>query len=129
MSKWWPCTREISNSIKSKLIKKHFFYTFPPTNVSFHIYSSFKTFENIVYLLYIIINCNIDNPTYDMHLFYTYLLPHGDFAKIIMLGSLIPLLVPISIEPIVIWTELKYNLSIHSEIRICCFGVMQRYFI
>ena len=45
--------------------------------------------------------CNIDNLKYDMHLF-TYLLPHGDFAKIIMLGSLIPLLVPISIEPIVI---------------------------
>lgn len=30
----------------------------------------------------IIIYCNIDNPTYDMHLFYTYLLPLGDFAKI-----------------------------------------------
>ena len=72
---------------------------FPPTNVSFHIYSSFKTIENIVYLLYIIITyCNIDNPTYDMHLFYTYRLPHGDF---IILGSLVPLLFPISIESIV----------------------------
>ena len=78
--------------------KSIFFYTFPPTNVSFHIYSSFKTFENIVYLLYIIINCNIDNPTYDMHLFYTYFLPHGDFEKIIILGSLVPLLVPSSFE-------------------------------
>ena len=103
-------------------LKKHFFYMFLPTNVSFHIYFSFKTFENIVYLLYIIIiYCNIDNPTCDMHLFYTYLL---DFAKIIILGSLVPLLVPISIESIVIWTELKHNLSIHSEIRICCFDVI-----
>ena len=99
---------------------------FLPTNVSFHIYFSFKTFENIVYLLYIIIiYCNIDNPTYDMHLFYTYLL---DFAKIIILGSLVPLLVPISIESIDIWTELKHNLRIHSEIRIFCFDVI-RYFI
>ena len=65
----------------------------------------------------IIIYCNIDNPTYDMHLFYTYLLPRGDFAKIIILppGSLVPLLFPISIESIVNWTELKHNLSIHSE--------------
>ena len=63
----------------------------------------------------IIIYCNIDNPTYDMHLFYTYVLPLGDFAKITILGSLVPLLFPISIESIVIWTELKHNLSIHSE--------------
>ena len=105
---------------------KSIFYMFLPTNVSFHIYFSLKTFENIVYLQYIIIiYCNIDNPTYDMHLFYTYLL---DFAKIIILGSLVPLLVPISIESIVIWTELKHNLRIHSEIRIFCFDVI-RYFI
>ena len=64
----------------------------------------------------IIIYCNIDNPTYDMHLFYPYLLSLGDFAKFAILGSLVPLLFPISIESIVIWTELKHNLSIHSEI-------------
>ena len=63
----------------------------------------------------IIIYSNIDNPTHDMHLFYTYLLPRGDFAKTIILGSLVPLLFPISIESIVNWTELKHNLSIHSE--------------
>lgn len=73
----------------------------PPTKVSFYVYISFKTFENIrlFYLLcMIIIYCNIDNPTYDMHLFYSYLLPRGDFAKNIILGSLVPLLFPISIE-------------------------------
>ena len=63
----------------------------------------------------IIVYCNIDNPTYDIHLFYTYLLRLGDFAKITIIGSLVPLLFPISIESIVIWTELKQNLSIHSE--------------
>ena len=63
----------------------------------------------------IIIYCNIDSPTYDMHLFYTYLLSLGDFAKSTILGSLVPLLFPISIESILIWTKLKHNLSIHSE--------------
>ena len=60
----------------------------------------------------IIIYCNIDNPIYDMHLFYTYLLPLDDFSKITIIGGLVPLLFPISIESIVIWTELNHNLSI-----------------
>ena len=34
----------------------------------------------------LIIYCNIDNPTYDMHLFYTYLLPLGNFAKITIIA-------------------------------------------
>ena len=54
----------------------------------------------------IIIYCNIDNPTYDMHLFYTYLLPLGDFAKITLLGSLDKIHRHLN--------ELKHNLSIHS---------------
>ena len=57
----------------------------------------------------IIIYCNIDNSTNDIHLFYTYRLPLGDFAKITILGSLVLLLFPILIESNVIWTELKHN--------------------
>ena len=45
-----------------------------------------------------------------------YFLPLGDFVKITILGILVLLLFPISIESIVIWTELKHKLSIHSEI-------------
>ena len=60
-------------------------------------------------LCMIIIYCNMYNPTDDIHLFYTYRLPLGDFAKITILGSLVPLLFPISIQSIVIWTELKHN--------------------
>ena len=65
-----------------------------------HLKISFILFTTCTYNY---IYCNIDNSTYDMHLFYTYLfLSHDEFAKIITLGSLVSLLFPISIESIVI---------------------------
>ena len=51
----------------------------------------------LFYLLcIIIIYCNIANSTYDMHLFYTYLLPQGDFERASSVKVLAVLQLPVN---------------------------------